>query len=174
MNIRRLVAKHAWAPYIATLVLVVVAALIIASPQIRLSMTSSNYASHTTFLVYDLMEDAGAPIKLETVATLTDKGKGYPKATAFAYFPGAEQIAFGMFGRADAIEKVPFVFKIHDAGGGYLDFIVLASKAERFWGNRLLPFYINRIDLREDEVYVLEIYDGATKQSEIHFKLPSK
>ena len=170
VNIRRFVAKNSWVPYIATLLLVAVATLIIASPRIRLSLTSSNYASHTTHLVYDLMEEAGEPVKLQTVATLTAKGN--PKATSLAYFPGSQQIAFGMYGSAKAIEKVPFVFKIRDGGGEYLDFIVLASGVEKYWGNRLLPFYVNRVALRDDEVYVLEVYDGASKQSEISFRLP--
>ena len=170
LNIRRLMAKHAWVPYVATFLLVAAAALIIASPKIRLSLASSNYASHTTHLVYDLMEEAGAPIKLETVATLTAKGN--PGTTGLVYFPGAEQIAFGMVGSAKAIEKTPFVFRIRDGSGAYLDFIVLASRAEKFWGDRLLPFYMNRIALNEGEVYVLEVYDGAAKQGEVSFQLP--
>ena len=170
-NIRRLVAKHAWLPYLATLVLVVAATLIIASPRIKLSMASSSYASHTTYLIYDLKENAGDPIKLDTVATLTAKGN--PKTTSLVYFPGAEQLAFGMVGNAKAIEQVPFVFKIRDSGGSYLDFIVLASGVEKYWGSRLLPFYMNRIPLLENEVYVLEVFDGSAKQGEVSFRLPA-
>jgi hypothetical protein len=116
------------------------------------------------------MEDAGEPIKLEKVNALT--GKGNPKPTSLVYFPGAQQIAFGIAGNAKSVEKVPFVFKIRDEGGVYLDFIVLASRAEKFWGSRLLPFYMNRISLREDATYVLEVHVGAVKQSEISFRLP--
>jgi len=172
MDITQATPKQKKALIGLVLVLLIIIAFFIALPNINLLMLSSNYHKHTTHLILDLKADYEKPVKLETTSALFDSDKA--KTTSFAYCKDSKQLLFGMTGKTKNIEKKPFIFKIRDEAGNYLDFSVLASNIEKYWGSRLLPFYIQPVSLEFDKNYVLEIYVDTLKTGEVAFNLPSK
>jgi hypothetical protein len=154
----------------AVMLILVIAAVIAALPKIRLLVVSSGYQSHSTYLVYDLQRDPGKRVKLDVSGELS--GSEGVKPTSLVYYIGSEQLVFGLVGKAKSIERQPFVFKIRDSAGEYLDFAVLASEMDKYMGDRLLPFYISPLPLEAGEVYAMEVHNGAVKVCEVSFSLP--
>ncbi|MDR1440504.1 MAG: hypothetical protein LBJ10_11085 [Clostridiales bacterium] len=165
-------ARRKKAAIAAAIAIILAAAIVAALPKIRLLAVSSGYQSHSTYLVYDLEQPPGESAKLDIVNEL--RGGDGIRSTSLVYYAGSEQLVFGLVGKAKSIELQPFVFKIRDAGGGYLDFAVLASKMDKYMGDRLLPFYASPVPLRAGEVYALEIHNGAVKVGEVSFVLPAE
>ncbi|MDR1060662.1 MAG: hypothetical protein LBL83_05510 [Clostridiales bacterium] len=170
MDVSPVLAKRRKLAISAVLLVIVVAAAVAALPKIRLLVVSSGYQSHSTYLVYDLQGDPGKRVKLDVIGELG--GSAGVKPTSLVYYAGSEQLVFGLVGKAKSIERQPFVFKICDSAGNYLDFAVVASKMDKYLGDRLLPFYITPLPLKAGEVYALEVFNGSVKVCEVSFALP--
>ena len=166
------IAKQKKLPIVLILVCIVIIAILIALPQIKLMVVSADYQNNTTYIVYDLMADVGKKVKMESVSALFDSNR--IKTTSIVYCTGTQQLLFGVVGSKKNVEKIPFVFQIRDSNGQYFDFNVVATEIQKYWNNRLLPFYINSVPLVAGQDYVLQIYNADVKVGEVTFTFPAK
>ena len=154
------------------LLIIFIIGVVIALPQLRLMMDSSNYQSFSTHIVYNLTEDIGKKVKMDVVSALFDANR--IKTTSIVYCTGSQQLLVGIVGSKKNVEKVPFVFQIKDSSGQYFDISVLATGIHKYWNNRLMPFYISDVPLIAGQNYVLQIYNADVKVGEVTFNFPAK
>ena len=171
-NFSKQIVKQKRLPILLILALIVLIAVIVTLPQIRLMFVSANYQNHSTHIVSDLTADVGKKVKMDVASALFDSN--HIKTTNIVYCTGAQQLLFGVVGSKKNVEKVPFDFQLRDSSGQFFDFEVAATGIQKYMGNRLMPFYITNIPLIAGQDYVLQIYNGDVKVGEVTFQFPAK